>query len=321
MRRTGARVSARSASTSRRRAAPCEPPIVYPIHFAWPLGEPDPAATRSCASHYLGTTYDLRARLCQHGAGQGAPIMRVVRDQGIPWFVARTWVAGRALERALKRRHNNPSFVPGLPDCSPGALRGLGRRRGPWRPRPRSPSNGRWKIGMTAGKWRREPDPSRRHRLLADVDWTRRYTAAVIADARQAGAEVPSRSRPRSRSGGDEASGWRPGPRERGSDHGTRARDQREPLAGRGDLLGLPPSEPRAHHRELPRARTGRWPWRSSRWRRRRPRRPSRWVLSGPGSGSRARSCARPLGHLHPRVSVRARSEGGTDVDPPLAPT
>lgn len=148
---------------------------------------------------------------------------------------------------------------------------------------------------MTVGKWRREPDPSRCHRLLADVDWTRRYTAAVIADARQAGAEVPSRSRPRSRSGGDGASGWRPGPRARGSDHGTRARDQREPLAGRGDLLGLPPSEPRAHHRELPRARTGRWPWRSSRWRRRRPRRPSRWVLSGPGSGSRARSCARPL--------------------------
>jgi hypothetical protein len=40
---------------------------------------------------------------------------------------------------------------------------------------------------MTAGKWHREPDPSRRHRLLADVDWTRRYTVAVIADARQAG--------------------------------------------------------------------------------------------------------------------------------------
>jgi hypothetical protein len=85
---------------------------VYPIHFAWPLGEPDPAATRSRASHYLGTTYDLRARLHQHGAGQGAAIMRVVCDQGIPWFVARTWVVGRALERALKRRHNNHSLCP-----------------------------------------------------------------------------------------------------------------------------------------------------------------------------------------------------------------
>ena len=85
---------------------------MYPIHFAWPLGERDPAAARSRASHYLGTTYDLRTRLRQHGAGQGAAIMRVVRDQGIPWFVARTWVVGRALERAPKRRHNNPSLCP-----------------------------------------------------------------------------------------------------------------------------------------------------------------------------------------------------------------
>jgi hypothetical protein len=85
---------------------------VYLIHFAWPLEEPDPAATRSRASHYLGTIYDLHARLRQHGAGQGAAIMRAVRDQGIPWFVARTWVGGRALERALKRRHNNPSLCP-----------------------------------------------------------------------------------------------------------------------------------------------------------------------------------------------------------------
>jgi len=36
--------------------------------------------------------------------------MRAVTDRGIPWFVARTWVGGRALERALNRRHNNPSL-------------------------------------------------------------------------------------------------------------------------------------------------------------------------------------------------------------------
>jgi hypothetical protein len=87
-------------------------PVVYLIHFAWPLGDPDPAATRSRASHYLGTTYDLCARLRQHGSGQGAAIMRAVRGQGIPWFAARTWVGGQALERALKRRHNNPSLCP-----------------------------------------------------------------------------------------------------------------------------------------------------------------------------------------------------------------
>jgi hypothetical protein len=84
---------------------------VYPIHVAWPLWEPDPA-TRSRASHFLGTTYALRARLRQHGAGQDAPIMRVVRDQELPWFVAKTWVVGRTLEWALKCRHNNPSLCP-----------------------------------------------------------------------------------------------------------------------------------------------------------------------------------------------------------------
>ena len=35
------------------------------------------------------------------------------------------------------------------------------------------------------------PTPSRRQRLVADVDRTRRYMMAVIADARRAGVEVP----------------------------------------------------------------------------------------------------------------------------------
>jgi hypothetical protein len=35
------------------------------------------------------------------------------------------------------------------------------------------------------------PTPSRRQRLVADVDRVRRYAVAVIADARRAGAEVP----------------------------------------------------------------------------------------------------------------------------------
>ena len=36
------------------------------------------------------------------------------------------------------------------------------------------------------------PTPSRRERLVADVDRVRRYAAAVIADARRAGVEVPT---------------------------------------------------------------------------------------------------------------------------------
>jgi len=35
------------------------------------------------------------------------------------------------------------------------------------------------------------PTPSRRQRLVADVDRVRRYMVAVIADARRAGAEIP----------------------------------------------------------------------------------------------------------------------------------
>jgi hypothetical protein len=35
------------------------------------------------------------------------------------------------------------------------------------------------------------PTPSRRQRLVADVDRVRRYMVAVIADARRAGVEVP----------------------------------------------------------------------------------------------------------------------------------
>lgn len=35
------------------------------------------------------------------------------------------------------------------------------------------------------------PAPSRRQRLIADVDRVRRYAVAVIQDARRAGVEVP----------------------------------------------------------------------------------------------------------------------------------
>jgi hypothetical protein len=35
------------------------------------------------------------------------------------------------------------------------------------------------------------PTPSRRERLVADVDRVRRYAVAVIADARRAGVDVP----------------------------------------------------------------------------------------------------------------------------------
>jgi hypothetical protein len=88
--------------------------VVYLIHFAQPIG--NPASPRGQAGHYLGTAYDLNRRLAQHRAGTGAAIMRAVCERRIPFFVARTWVGGRALERKLKRRKNAPRLCPA---CQP----------------------------------------------------------------------------------------------------------------------------------------------------------------------------------------------------------
>jgi hypothetical protein len=85
-------------------------PVVYLIHFAQPIG--NAASPRGQAGHYLGTAYDLNRRLAQHRAGTGAAIMRAVSERGIPFFVARTWVGGSALERKLKRRKNSPRLCP-----------------------------------------------------------------------------------------------------------------------------------------------------------------------------------------------------------------
>jgi hypothetical protein len=38
--------------------------------------------------------------------------MRAVCERRIPFFVARTWVGGRALERELRRRKNAPRLCP-----------------------------------------------------------------------------------------------------------------------------------------------------------------------------------------------------------------
>lgn len=70
--------------------------VVYLIHFERPYYH---------ARHYLGTTNDLEHRLQQHAKGTrsgGARLMEVVTQAGIAWWVARTWIGGRELERQLK---------------------------------------------------------------------------------------------------------------------------------------------------------------------------------------------------------------------------
>jgi predicted GIY-YIG superfamily endonuclease len=76
---------------------------VYLLHFDRPYRH---------ARHYLGSTSDLRARLDQHRAGQGARLMAVVRAAGIDFELARTWTGGRTRERQLKRRHASPRLCP-----------------------------------------------------------------------------------------------------------------------------------------------------------------------------------------------------------------
>lgn len=87
--------------------------LCYLIHFERPIGNPD--SPRGQAQHYLGYTgkESLKARLARHKSGNGARIMAVVSERGIPWQVARTWSHGtRALERRLKNRHNAPRLCP-----------------------------------------------------------------------------------------------------------------------------------------------------------------------------------------------------------------
>ena len=55
------------------------------------------------AGHYTGWTADLRQRLAEHEAGQGARLLAVVKAAGITWTLSRTWTGTRGDERALKR--------------------------------------------------------------------------------------------------------------------------------------------------------------------------------------------------------------------------
>ncbi len=68
---------------------------VYLLHFDQPYRH---------ARHYTGWTGDLLGRLDDHANGHGARLLQVVRDAGIGWTLARTWIGPRAKERALKKQ-------------------------------------------------------------------------------------------------------------------------------------------------------------------------------------------------------------------------
>jgi len=76
---------------------------VYLIHFEKKLAH---------AQHYIGYSHDIDGRMNAHKKGRGARLMTVIREKGIDWELARTWVADRNFERSLKNRKNAPSLCP-----------------------------------------------------------------------------------------------------------------------------------------------------------------------------------------------------------------
>jgi predicted GIY-YIG superfamily endonuclease len=70
------------------------------------------------ASHYIGMSGCLDARLALHRAGNGARLMEVVTGAGIAWEVARLWPVSsyeeaRLLERKPKHTHGHgPALCP-----------------------------------------------------------------------------------------------------------------------------------------------------------------------------------------------------------------
>ncbi len=77
---------------------------VYLIHFSVPYKH---------ARHYLGYSSDVRARIACHEHGNGARLMEVVTQAGIPWVVSKVWMDGdQALERRLHNRHGSMHLCP-----------------------------------------------------------------------------------------------------------------------------------------------------------------------------------------------------------------
>ena len=77
--------------------------IVYLIHFNEPYLH---------AKHYLGSTENLHLRLSAHAIGEGANLMKVIREAGITWRLTRVWQGDRTLERTLKDRKETPALCP-----------------------------------------------------------------------------------------------------------------------------------------------------------------------------------------------------------------
>jgi anti-sigma regulatory factor (Ser/Thr protein kinase)/predicted GIY-YIG superfamily endonuclease len=75
------------------------------------------------AGHYLGRASNLEARLTHHARGTGANLLRVAREAGIGWQLARTWTGDRSRERQLKKQGGRSRLCPICKDPQRGQTR------------------------------------------------------------------------------------------------------------------------------------------------------------------------------------------------------
>lgn len=78
---------------------------VYLIHFDEPYKH---------ALHYIGfVESNLEARMKRHKDGDGARLLRVLKDAGIGWELVRVWPDGdREFERKLKNNSHSKRHCP-----------------------------------------------------------------------------------------------------------------------------------------------------------------------------------------------------------------
>ena len=85
---------------------------IYLIHFSEPL-----ICGGRTAQHYMGSTIlPVEERMKRHANGDGAKLMRLVKEAGIAWSVARTWDTTKEeryrFERQMKKGHNYKRLCP-----------------------------------------------------------------------------------------------------------------------------------------------------------------------------------------------------------------
>jgi hypothetical protein len=86
---------------------------IYLLHFVVPyVAVQQPGRKLQYAGHYLGWSEDLFTRLAAHKSGNGARLVRVAKDAGIDWELARLWEGDRFLERRLKNRGGRGRLCP-----------------------------------------------------------------------------------------------------------------------------------------------------------------------------------------------------------------